>query len=404
MHPQPRVRWVVEYSCQLNSPTSKWQREDYKRQKAQLAAVTKKRFDALQALENRLRAVENESSFGWWELNLAFLADENGFLSQELKSDLTETALWENIPQPLRGRLLQTAVRYLTENKLSSSSWIGTNTFHRPAAAAYRALRLILKMNRELFFNLPAVVWRNWCARILVSFNEGSEEQEVRTIIAERAYELAPERVYRVLTRLLRKGSDFDARNAIRTFDKCYDDKYGAFLWAIFGKLVPGKVREVIIRFLAKKKCEPVVNVLLGELGGDTVLPNAPYSEEEFVAGVSSLLQSDPSAIWAHFSRFKSKNSTLAVRIVKSFDYESSFISKMDEMDLAEFFIWTYREIPPPSKDKTGRARWVGPEDEVDHLRHGIMRRLSTIGTLSAVAAARRMPRKLLRRLGSNIR
>jgi hypothetical protein len=196
------------FTCQLDSPTSKWQRDDFERKKAKQAEVTKQRFDALNAVESKLKQVELENSFGWWELNLGFLADDRGFLSQEFQSDLTTTNLWAIIPQSLRDRVLSTAVRYLKENKLQTSSWLATSTFHRPAAAGYRALRLLLKLGREEFFNLPASVWVNWCACIFVSFNESSEGLRDGEVIAGRAYELAPERVKRSLARLLIRSSE----------------------------------------------------------------------------------------------------------------------------------------------------------------------------------------------------
>ncbi|NOJ39976.1 glycosyltransferase family 4 protein [Bradyrhizobium australiense] len=379
------------FSCQIDSPTSNWQRDDYKRRQSEQADVKKKRFDALQALENRLRTVEAENSFGWWELNLAFLANEQGILEGEFKSDLTETPLWANITDFLRDRLFITAVRYLTENKLVSSSWVGTNTFHRPAAAGYRALRLLLKLDRAAFLGLTAAAWRDWCASIFVSFNEDSEGIEARNIIVRRAYELAPDRVQRLLVRLFRKGSEFDARNAVRLLDQSYDERLGAFLWAMFRRLAPGKVRAIIIGCLARQSYAPVVSQLLHDLDRNSTLPNDVYSIEEFVAGASSVLQSDPATVWPVFSRYKDRNTELALQIVRSFDYESSFTSKMSEMDLADFFIWTYREIPPPSDKERGGARWVGPDEEIDQLRHGVLRRLTTLGTPLAVASALRI-------------
>lgn len=379
------------FTCEVDSATSKWQREDYERTKARLAETEKRRFDALDAVEKKLQAVELANSFGWWELNLAFLADDRGFLNQEFQSDLISTKLWAAIPDAMRDRLVVVAARYLTENKLSSSSWLGTNTFHRPAAAGYRAMRLLLKLAPESFANLSPEVWQNWCSCIFISFNESQDGLEANEIIAARAYELAPERVLRSLARILFKGrSEYDARHALRLLDSSYNEILGSFLWAVFGKLEPGKVREALISHLASKSFSPVVDALLRDLSSEPGAASAMFSEPEFVAGVASLLQSDPPAVWPSFARFRETHGPQAIEIIRSLDFESSFVSRMTEAGLADFYIWSYKEIPPPARE-SGEASWVGPDDQIDHLRGAALRRLTALGTAAAVASVRRI-------------
>jgi Glycosyltransferase Family 4 len=384
------------FSCELTSSISKWQREDYQRTKAKQALREKERFDALSALENRLREVESKDSFGWWELNLAFFADDRGYLSQEFHSDLTSTNLWEVIPETMQDRVLATAVRYLTENKLQSVAWLGTNTFHRPSAAGYRALRLLLEHAHENFIRLSSADWRNWCACIFLSFNENTEGQKTAATIASKAYEFAPERVMRSIARILFKSSsEYDARHAVSLLDQCFDEKLGNFLWAASRKLGSGKVREALIGYLAKKSHQQLVVALLKDLESEVGAISSIYSEEEFVVGVSCLLQNNPSVMWPIFAHFRAKNQSIALKIVRSFDYESAFIPEMAEMDLADFYIWTYREMPPQPDNRTAGARWAGPDEHIDHLRHAALRRLTTIGTSLAVAALKRIAAEL---------
>jgi len=379
------------FSCEVDSPTSQWQREDYERSKARLANAEKLRFDALSAVEKRLQEVELVNSFGWWELNLAFFADDNGILDNEFQSDLTSTKLWAAIPDTVRDRLLVVAARYLTDNKLESSSWLGTNTFHRPAAAGYRAMRLLLNHAPDKFTDLSAQVWRNWCSCVFMSFNENQDGLEANKIIAARAYELAPERVLRSLARVLfRSNSEYDAKHALRLLDQNYNEDLGSFIWAAFTKLEPGKVREALIGYLASRSFPPVVDALLRGLNSESNALSTMYSEPEFVAGVSSLLLSDPPATWPSFVRFRNTHEPLAIEIVGSFEFDSPFVSRMTEADLADFYIWTYKEVPPPAKENGG-ARWVGPADRINYLRDAALTRLTTIGTSPAVAAVRRI-------------
>jgi hypothetical protein len=110
------------FSCELASAISKFQREDLKRTLARKANEEKERFDAFLAIHNRLRTIESGDSFGWWELNLAFLADERGELVEEFNSDLTATKVWSALELSTRERVLSTAVKYLTHTHWFASA------------------------------------------------------------------------------------------------------------------------------------------------------------------------------------------------------------------------------------------------------------------------------------------
>jgi IS30 family transposase len=90
------------FSCELASAISQFQREDFQRTLVRRANEQKERFDAYKAIDNRLRTIESGDSFGWWELNLAFLADERGQLVEEFSSDLTATKFGRHLSCLLR--------------------------------------------------------------------------------------------------------------------------------------------------------------------------------------------------------------------------------------------------------------------------------------------------------------
>jgi hypothetical protein len=212
-----------------------------------------------------------------------------------------------------------------------------------------------------------------------------------------KAYELAPDRVRRSISRVLLKSeSEYDARHVTSLFDKCFDEKLGNLFWNALRKSTKEKVREALTSYLAKRGHSELTGFLLRELESDSNGLNQITQEREFVAGVSSLLQSRPASVWPSFARFRVKNESLALQIIRSFGFEdSAFISEMSEMDLADFFIWTYKTIPPATDDQKGRARWVGTDDQVDHLRHAALRKLTTLGTSLAVTAVKRIAAEL---------
>jgi hypothetical protein len=236
--------------------------EDFQRTLVRRANEQKERFDAYKAIDNRLRTIESGDSFGWWELNLAFLADERGQLVEEFSSDLTATKVWSALELPAQERVLSTAVKYLTDTGLQAPRWLGTPTFHRPAAAAYRAFRLLLKLDKQKFTQLPASVWKAWGPSIFVSFN--SDDAETRRLIVQRAYELAPDTICRGVARIMLKDqTEYAAREITRLLDCCFDEPLAELFWKLLNRTKADKVAEAFTFYLARKNYFRVSQLLI---------------------------------------------------------------------------------------------------------------------------------------------
>lgn len=388
---------TLAFSCDLNSAISRFQREDFERGKKRLEGQTRKRFDAVKAIQDRLRRVEEEDPFGWWELNLAFYADENGQL-HEFNSSLRATSAWSSLDGRTQARLVDAAEKFLRETRPQSSAWLGTNTFHRPAAAAYRAFRLILETDSELFSRVSADTWKAWASCIFLSFND--DDEQVRQVIVRRAYECAPDTVRRCLARiLLKQRSESAAREQTRLIDHCYDDGLGELFWKLLRRLNSSTASEAIAFYLAKKNHTKLSQLLRGILDGSAGQDAIFGNRKNIVAGISGLLDADPERTWEMFIGFRAQDESLAVEVIQSVAEgaysEDSPILRMGEAQLAEFFIWTYRRIPPPPENQTGGARWVGPDEQVNYLRNAILKHLVSLGTTAAVGAVERISAEL---------
>jgi hypothetical protein len=135
------------HSVDLSSALARWQREDLERKEARAVEEGKRaQIDPVVLAEREIVKIEANGSFGWWRLNMFLLAQSNGRLdpSSEFRSDLTKSRGWLSLSGESRNSVVLSARRYLEENFVRSRPWMGTNTLNRPAAAGYRAFRLLM--------------------------------------------------------------------------------------------------------------------------------------------------------------------------------------------------------------------------------------------------------------------
>jgi hypothetical protein len=144
------------YSVDVSSAVAKWQREDSEVKKRRTAEERELPTQFVKRIEDDISRLETQRSFDWWKLNLLFLTQKSGRLdgSSEFTSDLTKSNGWALISEFQRERTVLLARRYLVENRVRSSPWLGTATFNRPAAAGYSALRLLFSVAHVLFLGL----------------------------------------------------------------------------------------------------------------------------------------------------------------------------------------------------------------------------------------------------------
>jgi len=393
------------YSVDLSSAMAGWQRDDLERKTAR-ASVESDRdsIDPVVLAERELAKIEANGSFNWWRLNLFLLAQPNGRLgpSSEYKSDLTKSRGWLSLSEKSRNNVVSTARRYLEENFVRSKPWIGTHTFNRPAAAGYRAFRLLMSEDHALYLRLSVRAWRKWAASILgVSFTEDQSDRDERQRIVQRCFDLVPRHVLFVIRRLLSMAqSEFDVRTLLSWFSSTTDEKLNSFLWQFLGKIDTGDFRaKPIIRFLVQGAYAPATQLTMDLFSRpSSELSKHIFGEDEFVVAAAALIRRSAQAAWPYFSDLRNRNERLAIEVLKatldtaSFG-ETAFVRDLSETELAELYIWLYRHVPPPVELEG--AGWVGFEDQVEQLRNIILNNVISRGTVEAVVAVQEIVTKI---------
>lgn len=99
------------------------------------------------------------------------------------------------------------------------------------------------------------------------------------------------------------------------------------------------------------------------------------------------------------FAALRARREGLALDVIRAVAdnarLDGSLTSDLAEAELADFFIWTYKRLPPPSDDRKSGFRWVGPNERIDHLRNAALRRLVSLGTTAALSAVQRIATEL---------
>src|SRR5260370_4674702 len=103
----------------------------------------------------------------WWRLNVELVRSAAPSSSGEFIADLTSLPGWKELDQTLRARCIAAGERYLETADPNNERWLGTNTCYRPAAAGYRALRLLLLERPQIINTFAADIWRKWSSIIL---------------------------------------------------------------------------------------------------------------------------------------------------------------------------------------------------------------------------------------------
>ena len=139
-HRGPQEALSAISAIPLDSDYAKWKREDSKRSRERAKAEPER--DAKTVARELLERTERDDLDAFWRLNLVLLEHENGHLD-EFTGVLTSGAIWPALEADERRRVVAAAIRYLNSYPLRQG-YFEPNTHHRPAAAGYRALRLLL--------------------------------------------------------------------------------------------------------------------------------------------------------------------------------------------------------------------------------------------------------------------
>jgi glycosyltransferase involved in cell wall biosynthesis len=407
----PKLGIALEalYFVPFGSSSEKWMR-DSARHERETAAKLSERARGAQIADGRvqeaLAAIDAGDVNMWWRLNMQLFVAATGRFEgmYEFQSDLTATPGWGRLSEVNHHRIIDTAIRYLGEGGPDNLRLIGTNTHHRPAAAAVRALRLIYGQRPEEFAALPGHIWSRWGPAVFNFFdNDFSSSDTAQVEILRIAYERAPDTVLRAVARTaLGPNSKGLSQRALQLIDGIYDRKLGDFLERLRHRTT-FKAQDVeggVWAFLARKAHPAALRQLSGALGRRSDLEaNSPAPSDDVIAvAAAERLSAGDTTVWERALSLGHDRPELARAIWSRYANGSLFRDDGEKWEISEdLAAAAYLELERlfPDRPDGQQGRFLRSIDYVEHLQSGLLRRLINRGTAAGVAAVTRIEQAL---------
>jgi len=385
------------FSIDLASAAAKWAREDYSRkQQIQLEQAEKqaKRRSAPDRVEDFLKVIESGDISRWWELNLQLFVDEDGHYQSkyEFQGDLRATPGWQLISCDQQARVISTAADYINSGSLDSLTWLGTHTHHRPAAAGFRAFRLLYSEANEAYRAISNDSWAKWAPALLgFSANDSREDADARRVIIGDLFNHAKGAALQVLDTLLSPSSTFSLRQLLPDIDASYDEDLANTLLKVLSRGNEDEIERIrtIIQFLIERN-----HPALTELALDCLRQAGPITgswlntESKVTVATTALLLTRPATAFPLVQGLTEKNESFSRLVWTSFadawEYsDRSFFEGLSEAQVGELFLILYRLFPP--RQETSRTRVMTTRDFIAGLRSALLNNLVKRATADAI-------------------
>ena len=331
----------------------------------------------------------------WWrlvrDLTLEGDSDRYSFRS-ELNSDLTILPGWKGVDESTREHFVKAAKEYLDRGEPKTDQWLGTNTFHRPATAGYKALVLLLKHEPEYLEALSSYIWVKWTPIILAYPETPSvDTAEYMERIVSLAYSNAPEAFIQTLGILIDKDNqDSGHIFVIQKITKAWDSR---LVKAIIDKIKEGAMKPRAVADLLR---DPMV---LGfseaqEFAVSLLKSDLKEGSTERLAArhcAALLLMHTGEQGWQIFKPLMENDVPFSREVIAEVaqrdHYVGEIVSKLNEKSVADLYMWTVRQFPHSEDPEEDGAHWVSERENIAMFRDALLRQLREKGTPAAVKA-----------------
>jgi pyrimidine deaminase RibD-like protein len=383
-----RLRQHMSYwiePVELASERADQLRKEYSLSRREPKTSPAYRPPAQEVTEQWLDKAEDGDIDAWWKLNLLLAIDPETGHANEHEFDLTKLAAWRELNEVTRQRCLTVGVSYLRVADLADEDWFCKNTLHRPAAAGYRVLRLVLaERGLDLLSGLDADIWAKWATPVLALW-ESPAPPAARELLGI-ACRVAPRVVEQGVLRLLRHCDEHRARQALEKLPTEWPPELAGVILAEarLDTFSPGKLAGVFPGLMAAVPVESrafalalVANRTIGEV-----------SQARALMAALALLSIDPrtswDSLWVSLLRDEDFGHSVLEALASELEWGDSkaILSDLNERQLADFYLWIRRLVPG---ERTREGGHVSPREASIRLRDRVLERLKSFGTEPAV-------------------
>ena len=352
-------------------------------------------------LLKRLEKIESGDTESWWILTLEMTCELRGekyIYGEELQSDITATPGWKVINDPTRARVVEAAYNYVMQGEPHTDQWFGKNTFHRPAAAGYKALLLLQKLAPERLNELNDEIWSKW-APIVLAYPESSgmdAEEPMKNLVAKTYHHASNSTIKSLLALIDKENEDHAYIFVLRKMDKTWDEQLERAILekAKDIKLKPNAAASLIERLFEKGKFNDEIQKLSAGF-----LEQRNQSKEKAIECGALLLIYGGEKGWEIvrevFEKEPDFGSELIAEVARRHDHAGSIVRRLTEKSVADLYVWIAGKFPHCEDPDIDGAHAVSTRESIGHFRDALLTGLREKGTAEAVTSIREIARRM---------
>ncbi len=347
-----------------------------------------------------LEKLENGDLDAWWHLNREMtLKSDSKYYENESELDLTKLPGWQEAEKITQRRIIEGAKQYIDQKDDVDSSWIGTNTYSRPAKAGCRALQLIFLEDKDFLDTLLAEKWKKWAATVIASPSSSGHDDSYLEIV-KLAYRYAAQESINTLMILIdHDNQEYGSIFATNRFGKCWDDRLKlALLEKAKDPLLKPKCIGQLLEELLKRGLNQA-----GDFAQSLIqlpLPVVEPEHERTLIGARILFENSDSSNWSFLWALIKQDTLFGREVLESgaSRYSSGMKLHITETQIANLYIWLVNQYPydeDSDYSNDSGTHSVTDRDCMGRLRDNVISQLEERGTLQACTELQRLIQEL---------
>lgn len=379
----------------------KREEEHKQRQAEQKKNITPSVYERIKTCLDRF---ESGDSSAWWQMcRQMAVEDTSNFYRDEFNPDLLALPGWKVCDDNLIERIVKAGKKYILENDAATDQWLGTNTYHRPAMAGYKAFVLLKKLEPDFLNTLRVDVWKKWAAVIIGHHESTGIAGKDNTFLEliKQTYRQAPQEIIEALIVLIDKeNAEHDNLFITRKIEDCLDEQLQDALLtkAKDVSLKPGCFQDLLSLLIkannqeAKDYAKSLLTLPLKE--------NDESRKKAKAAALSLVTQAEDAGwdtVWATIQADTNFGENVILSLPDSFRLHNtkSLPNRIGEKQTANLFIWLSKHFRREKDPKEEGAHLVGPRESLANYRDNLLRFLENEGTQEAIKALEHIQQEL---------
>jgi len=376
----------------LDSPEAQLLRDNLAQQKARRQPQILDPSPS-ERIRTRLEWIESGQTEQWVSLVCDLTLEPTSLCATLPGPNLTILPGWQAADAATKERIVNAAVRYVSEGEPKNETWIETASIPGAAITGFHALSLLLVVAEDRLNVVEAAAWRKWLPTLLRFGNMEKDELQLGLRLLKRAYAVMPAEMVEWIERVIDSENERTGHFFASTeIDTCWDDRMG----------------EAMLRKVADPKLRPATVTGLFSLLGQHETPGWRDLAESFIdkselerdtcrnrmrAAIEALIMTASDSGWLKIWPIFVGHNGFGKQVIESLSYGRAgglnFVENLTEEQLADLFIWMVQNYPIVERRRMSGA--MSSVDTAVMFRDSLLEQLKRRSNFAACDAISRI-------------